>query len=170
MTISTTEERFWKYVQKDGPEVRSGLGRCWVWTGAMNSNGYGEIFVARPRRKRKATHVALELTGVLVLAGRCVMHLCDNPACVNPAHLKLGTQVENIKDAVDKGHMRRGETHPCARLTDADVAFIRSSASDAETRRALAAQFGVLPLTVWKIQTGRSRSKGSTSRKLRGAA
>lgn len=93
--------RFWGKVQKtDG---------CWLWLGAKFRNGYGAFHVGP--KVRHATHVAWELTHGPIeghVPGDperevCVMHLCDNPPCVRPDHLKLGTDAENIADMLAKG-------------------------------------------------------------------
>lgn len=90
--------------------------------------------------------------------GAVVMHTCDNPPCVNPAHLRVGTQADNLRDMFAKGRgfrMPPGAAHPTARLSDRDVRAIR----DADLSRygsgvALAAQFGITPRQMYAIRSG----------------
>lgn len=104
------EERFWPKVNVFGQD------ECWLWTGA-NSRGYGQITV--DGKKRKATQVSWEIYhGKPFPTGLMACHTCDNPRCVNPAHIWPGTMSQNIRDAVSKGRhvaanapWRRGITH-----------------------------------------------------------
>ncbi len=85
-----------------------------------------------------------------------VLHRCDNPPCVNPGHLFIGTAADNTADMVSKGRQHRGSTHHRAKLTDTDVKEIRkiltsSSRSDIE----IAKQFHVSPAAIWFIRTGK---------------
>ncbi len=98
--------RFWQKVDVRGPED------CWLWTGARHYKGYGE-FVVLPRRKMKASQVSWILANAAdIPPGLLACHSCDNPPCVNPAHLFLGTNHENILDSVAKG--RRAKTRAWA--------------------------------------------------------
>lgn len=91
---------------KSIPEPNSG---CWLWFGAMDKKGYGQI---RRGRTRPATHVALEMDGRAVPKGWQACHHCDNPSCVNPQHLFVGTALDNARDAMRKG---RNSTPPVAK-------------------------------------------------------
>lgn len=123
-------ERFWAKVDKNGPVVRPGLGRCWIWVGAHwrlpdGGRGYGSIHVGGKRVK--CHRFAWELHNGPIpdgdgYHGTCVCHRCDNPACVNPDHLFLGTAKDNAIDAVRKGR-RRGPNSIAALRTAFAVAL-----------------------------------------------
>jgi hypothetical protein len=96
-------ERFWEKVNRTGPN------ECWEWTGSVHSAArpYGQIWV--DGRACKATRVSWELANSQpVPEGKMICHSCDNPICVNPAHLWPGTMSDNIKDAVAKGRHKPG--------------------------------------------------------------
>jgi len=74
---------------------------CWVWRGAHDGDGYGLIRV--DGILRRAARVAWELAFGPIPAGLSILHACDNPPCIRPAHLMLGTQLANVRDAFAKG-------------------------------------------------------------------
>lgn len=83
---------------------------CWEWYGALNNYGYGSI---RVNKIRVGAHRAsYEVFVGPIPKGLQVLHKCDNPSCVNPSHLFLGTQADNVYDMVSKGRNIQGETHP----------------------------------------------------------
>jgi hypothetical protein len=95
-------DRFWsKVVGTDDPDA------CWGWAGATNNHGYGIVNVGGPRHDRALAH---RLSWVLhvgaIPTGACVLHRCDRPACTNPRHLFLGTQLDNVADMDAKGRRR----------------------------------------------------------------
>lgn len=93
--------RFWENVE------RSGDNRCWNWIGTRDNNGYGKIGVggAEFGRDLKAHRVSYELRYGPIPAGLNVCHACDNPSCVNPNHLFVGTQKDNAQDMSMKGRI-----------------------------------------------------------------
>lgn len=124
--------RFWGKVDKSrGPDA------CWLWTAAL-SDGYGAIGLGRG--VAKAHRVAWELEhgeipaeGFSGYHGACILHLCDVRRCVNPKHMRLGTQAENLRDMSVKMRNPRGERHWKAKLTAGMVIALRSALSAGES-------------------------------------
>lgn len=106
---------------------RRGADDCWPWLGATDKNGYGTFGWQGVRHR--AHRWALSLSGVPVDPGLLVLHNCDNPRCVNPAHLRQGTAKDNSEDMVARNRqcVRRGSRNTMAKLTEADVLDIRAS-------------------------------------------
>jgi hypothetical protein len=96
-------EKFWSRVDKNGPVIRPELGPCWVWTRAKaTAGGYG-IFGPALNRVYRAHRFAWTVARGQIPAGLFLCHACDNPPCVRPSHLFLGTQKANMQDAHSKG-------------------------------------------------------------------
>lgn len=172
----TTIERFEaKYI----PEPTSG---CWIWTASLGSTGYGQFHdgerVVKAHRFSYSTYIGT------IPDGMHVLHRCDQPLCVNPSHLFIGTNADNVADMVAKGRQQRADSHWSAlrpetvprgdahysrrhperaqrgerignsKLTDAQVAEIRSI--QGETQRSIAAHYGVGQSQISEIRRGKA--------------
>lgn len=111
-------EYFWSLVDKSE-------GGCWEWRGIRHKKGYGEICVSGRHHKKKAHRVSWELASGPVPPGIHVLHRCDNPPCVRPDHLFLGTNHANVLDAAEKGRRCHGEATWTAKLDAGRVREIR---------------------------------------------
>lgn len=147
-SLASLTERF---MSKTTPEPNTG---CWLWVGVVDRDGYGGLFVAG-RGKAKATRVSLELAGRPARPGEVVRHSCDQPSCVNPGHLKAGTQKENIADAVARGRKAVGERHPFSTLSVSDVQRIRQLRAAGVPGVVVAREFGISGGTVSAVWTRR---------------
>jgi len=147
-------ERFWAKVDKTS--------RCWLWTGGHDIKGYGRFRPVSTGPQRQATHVAWELTyGTPVTEGHFLCHRCDNPPCVRPAHLYVGTRLDNAADWVARGENAM-QTHPelvlrgtmawNVKMTDETVRQMRALWSvGGITTYQLAERFGVSQRTAYKV-------------------
>jgi len=136
-------ERFNKYVMKRG------FGGCWKWNGCKVYDGYGQIAY---EGKRIGAHRASWVLHVGPIPnGVCVLHRCDVPDCVNPAHLFLGTRADNNRDRALKGrsYKSHGARNGNSKLTDSKVLQIISSTG---THREIARKFNVTKTTVGCIK------------------
>lgn len=141
-------DRFWSKVDPSG--------RCWEWTAYRKPNGYG-AFMLRKGVFVGAHTVSFALVHGPIPAGMSICHKCDNPPCVNPDHLFLGTQRDNAFDMFAKGRATRtrGTDRANARLTEDAVRAIREPAARYGLIRALAREHGVSETTVRKIRLGK---------------
>ncbi len=144
---TSLENRFWARVEKEGPVLYDSLGSCWLWMGWRDAYGYGQItFLQRPRKTHRLSY---ELHFGEIPKGLSVLHKCDNPPCVNPSHLFLGTPADNMRDAVAKNRFPKGSAKPQAKLTDVKVLEIRRRfANGGMTYKELALDYQVRPETV----------------------
>jgi hypothetical protein len=138
-------KRFWVKVRK-GPR-----NECWPWQGSIACSGYG-TFVARRKRLLAHRYAYVAAKGPIA-PGLLVLHSCDNPACVNPRHLRAGSAAENAADRVKRNRAQCGERHYAAILSEADVIAIRASR---DTRSVLAKRYGVGHRTIGQIKRNES--------------
>jgi hypothetical protein len=135
------EERFWRYVAIGDD--------CWTWTGSL-AGRYGVL--RGPKRTRLYAHrLSYEIHNGPIPEGLCILHSCDNPLCVNPAHLRVGTMADNMKDCVKRGRRPRGEKCSYAKLTQSSVDLIRRQARNGIPQKTLATQFGVSKSLICQI-------------------
>jgi hypothetical protein len=123
---------------------------CWIWIAAKDKDGYGGIQVRG--EKERAHRVAWNLYRGEIPDGLVVCHRCDNPSCVNPAHLFLGTISDNNADKVAKGRHPRCETHGMAKLSTEEVEAIR--AAKGVLQKDLAREYGVSKSLIGAIRQG----------------
>ena len=143
-----------------GKVIRYGLGRtpidldthyviakngCWIWKGGKDKHGYGYM-----SGHRRAHRVYYERANGRIPLGLCVLHKCDNPPCVNPNHLFIGTQGDNSTDKISKGRQVRGERVHTAKLTAKSVRKIRLATGKIAD---IGARFGVTDVSVSYIKS-----------------
>ncbi len=133
-------------------KVCFGPGQCWYWIASIGAGGYGS-FLAMD--EVKAHRVSYRIHHGAIPEGMMVLHRCDNPPCVNPDHLFLGTQFDNMRDMSAKKRgvntPQHGEDNPMSRLTKESVRWIRSLYATGErSMKSLAADYGVTTATVWR--------------------
>lgn len=149
-----TPERFWGRVEKTET--------CWLWARYSDPRRYG--LFTRDGRTISAHRMAWELTNGPIPAGLFVCHRCDNPPCVRPDHLFLGTIQENNSDMARKKRARQhstnvGTANGAARLNPDRVRAIRAAyAAGGFTQRSLADVFGVSPGAISLVLAGRTWS------------
>lgn len=155
--VRSAEERFWEKVDRRGPD------ECWEWNSSRYEQGYGS-FWDRDQRRMVPAHrwIFQRVHGVRLAVmrgaqGDLVCHSCDNPPCVNPSHLFLGTQADNMADMRGKGRApnNSAERNPKAVLTAEDVREIRQSFTGQHgDRMRIAREWGISSGHVSKILKG----------------
>jgi hypothetical protein len=148
-TPSGNPWKFWGNVLF--PEDKS---NCWLWAKCKNQAGYGRVSVGNSTMKL-AHRVAWEIINCRKIPdGIHVLHRCDNPPCVNPNHLFLGTQYDNMIDMRRKGRGTMGDTHPRSKLTREEGDKIRKLRADGACYESLCINFGISRVTLWRILEG----------------
>lgn len=142
-TGETREERFSSFVEITTTD------ECIEWpTRSREKRGYG--WFTFQRKSQRAHRASCEIHKGPIPSGMVIRHKCDNPPCVNPAHLETGTQAANIGDAVRRGRIARGETPRRSKLTEAQVLEIRDL-SKTQTSASIASAYGISPPNVRSI-------------------
>lgn len=138
-----TQGRFWSKVEKHGPD------ECWEWQAYTGSKGYGTFKV--DGKTLLAHRFSYEIVNGPIKGGLFVRHKCDNPRCVNPKHLELGTHADNMRDMVERGRgaSNKGTSHGRSKLTENEVREIRANP---RSERKIAADFNISPALVGYIR------------------
>lgn len=146
-------EEFLNYVSVQGPDD------CWPWLGSQNGRGYGRLDFEGSYQQ--AHRVSFQIHCEPIPNGQNVLHTCDNTICVNPKHLFLGTQQNNVDDMIAKGRQcfmdKRpliGSAHPSAQLNEDKVREIKRLLEEGHRHRDIAEWFNVGRQTITNISTG----------------
>jgi len=135
-------------------------GKCWKWLASKGVGGYGQFRVGK--RMVKASHVAYYLSkGRWPPKGLEVCHTCDNPSCVNPDHLWIGTRLENARDAVAKGRYRglKGSKNPSAKFSDATIKLVFKLKKQGYTNASISRELKISTTHVSNLINGKRRAK-----------
>ena len=145
----TLEDRFWIKVF-----VPQDTNKCWIWIGSKDKSGYGRLNVKNT--PQLAHRISWQIHKGIIDAKMVCRHICDNPSCVNPNHLKLGTQRENVIDCKDRKRQgdkgsTNGQDHYCAKFTNNEVRLIRMCYESGKSAREIAQVISVKTETVTAI-------------------
>ena len=144
-TKMTAREIVAKKLKEHSKKMPSG---CWEWQKSTNHGGYGLL---RYGKDALAHRVSYLIFNGPVGDGMDVCHSCDNRKCVNPAHLFVGTRKDNMQDALNKNRVAFGERTSQSKLKSQDVSEILQAVARGESKRKLAAFYGVALSTIWSI-------------------
>lgn len=137
-------DRFWTKVNKTET--------CWLWLGRTDRDGYGDFHM--DGRAYRAHRMSWTLVNGPIASGLLACHKCDNPTCVNPDHLFLGTHDANMADMKSKGRQLRScEEHPLAKMKNNDVLEVRRLLGERISQSRVAKMFGVSQATISYINT-----------------
>lgn len=145
-------KRFWSKVNKSGPVVRIGLGRCWTWEASRFRSGYGQFSLYG---EVTAHRVAWLLTKGPIPLDLWVLHRCDNRECVRPSHLFLGTAKDNSQDALKKGHLRSGLQHQNILITPSLIEVVERyrRLNPRASKSAISMHFKIERTSIFRILT-----------------
>lgn len=127
---------------------------CWLWKAATIRDGYGQIKIPGTRRQIVAHRLSYMIHKGAIQDGNCVLHTCDNPPCVNPDHLFVGTKRDNAEDMARKMRHTFGERNARHKLTTENVLEIFRLLAIGVKQSRIAAQFQVGQMQISRINTG----------------
>ena len=180
LTLARTQQaRFWSKVDKAGPAhpTQPDLGPCWLWLLCKDKDGYGKWAIAAPRGDRpsqkhvRAHRMAYEIVNGLFSPRLLALHSCDNPTCVNPAHLRPGSQLENRAECSNRGRAATGDRNgrrvrpecsapgnrrPRSKMTADGVRRTRELREQGLSNRAIAKTLQVSEYVVCQVLTGKT--------------
>lgn len=146
--------RFWSKVDKKAPN------ECWVWKGSFKENGYPQLGVGSITNGTRTMRMAHRLSWLIhfgeVPPKQFVLHHCDNPKCVNPNHLYLGNNADNMRDAANRNRICNGTRHSFAKLNPAKVRRIRKLFSKGKNCHQIAKSLGVASATIQQVIEGQT--------------
>lgn len=144
-------DSFWDRVNKNGPIVYPHLTACWIWTGSKVKKGYGVwSHPSNSYQSMLAHRFVWTITYGEIPEGVLVLHKCDNPPCVNPSHLFLGSYVDNVQDCIRKGRFSYSK-----KITEAQVREIRELRRAGALLREIAAKFQVTRGNISMVLSGK---------------
>ncbi len=149
-------ERFWSKVTKTET--------CWLWNTYRDPDGYGNFYYQGA--SQRAHRMAWIFTRGPIPEGKLICHKCDNPPCVRPDHLFLGSTEENVADKIKKGRILWGNNHYRSILTVEQAEEIRQRVSNGEKQRRLALEYRVSPQvinSIVKFKVFKTQAATSTS-------
>ena len=147
----------WQVIRRFWSKVKLG-DKCWEWQAGVNHGGYGQFTITLSTMRDTtvlAHRVAWMLVRGSVPVGKCLCHKCDNPRCVNPDHMFIGTRADNNRDMFRKGRgsciRAKGEAHGMSVMTADAVYAIRALTDNGNDQRAVARKFGISQSQVGRI-------------------
>lgn len=144
-----------EWVARFNEKVRKGAeGECWIWMGARMPKGYGQIKIPKTRRQIPSHRLSYLIHRGPIPPGKCVLHRCDNPPCVNPDHLFIGTKLDNALDMVSKMRHCYGEKQGGHKLTEKEVLDIHRLLKIGVKQKQIAQMFSIGEMQISRIKTG----------------
>lgn len=151
----TIEARYWSHVDRRGPD------ECWPWTASLKREGHGNFWVGYDALGRAVMDRAHRVGWQLAHGGSPgalhVRHKCDNPACQNPAHMELGTHLDNMRDMCERKRYKvvLGSKHGKSKLVESDIRNMRELYASGATQVSMAEMFGISQSNVSDIVRGK---------------